>query len=371
MDWPVRFAIEKRMEGETTKFQIEELEEALGAKFGDPPFYYGLMGNAPFLFKQIDTDTANPGYLFKFRKTMAKPKGPPPGIRGKVSIPPPPRVYQRPIPISQQQGGAADTAEPDSESTLSSNRAPGGSSKSAFESEVDEKYLWVWVRQVSGLSGTEVADLAKSAVDTYADCFRGQPGECMFCFNKDGTEVRQIGSEVTLVCETCLEKREARRESIKRDLDKPMPFQGVIGPLLLVVASAGWAGLWYGLGALPQDRILVPRILLLALFVVIPFAGGRPIGGLLRRSGAARSVSPGLLALGFSVIVVLLGEGMLASLFIYDRFAAFSLMATFKVMSLNWQNLPTFGAVLRLLTAASFGGGIHAGCRPLKVKLDI
>ncbi|MGC4013087.1 MAG: hypothetical protein QM755_01015 [Luteolibacter sp.] len=333
------------MAEEIVRLQVEDLVDALGASWGDPPYYAGVLQGVPFLFKEIGGDL--PGYLFKFREARFARKAPPV------------RIHQKPLVVS-----APEAVESEESESLPPN-AP------RLETDDDGKYLWVWVRNASALTGVEVADLVRKEVASHSQLFQAKEGECMKCREVGEAKLRQEDGEVSLVCDKCLEARKEIQEAVRAKLEEPVPFHSFFGVIILLATSAAWAGLWFAMGLLPAQRFLVPLLLYYSVFAILPVLAGKPIGIMLRRAGTAAVFPHGALAFVFTVIVVLLGEAVLASIYVYLYTGYFHIMATLIGMKAIFQDLTAWGWGLRITSAICLGIGIQTGCRTPRVPVSI
>jgi len=333
------------MAEEIVRLQVEDLADALGASWGDAPYYAGVLQGAPFLFKEIGG--VLPGYLFKFRETRFARNAPPV------------RIHQKPLVAPASETMESEEAEP---SVPTGPRA---------ETDDDGKYLWVWIRDAESLTGEEVAELVRKEVASHPQLFQGKEGECTNCRRVGEATIRQVGDEVSLICNHCLEAKKEIQEAARAKLEEPVPFHSLFGLLILLATSAAWAGLWFAMGLLPMERILVPMMLIYVVFVLLPALAGKPIGIMLRRAGATAAFSHEKLAFVFTVIVVLLGEAILASIYMYSSLGGFNVIATLLGMKAIFESLTALGWGLRIAAAVGMWAGIQMGCRTPNVPTPI
>lgn len=315
---------------ENIEEQIGGLAAALSAEPGDDEYFIGVAKTTPFLFKLISAGPLT--YMFKLR-------------------------------MRESQNEESDWAE-----TL-----PEAYATAEIECEIEDDYLFLWVRNASVLTADSIASLVFNCISHHSRLFPKADRYCYQCGNSGSAAIRQSGTAVATVCDDCYAERIDEQE--KSAILETASSAIFLLPCALGLGAAGWTAFWYlydfafkfaGSGHLP-----IPQLVLLMVIIGVGYGLGWPTGIVLYRSGVHHRFGPVLPSVVLTTLMVILGEFSFATIVVYRALGFFHFQTVLN------NTLPLafggniFYAVIKLIFAAAVGVATYHVILSKRVKLKL
>ncbi len=317
------------------------IAKALGAREGDNGHHRGILLNVPFLMKM--TSTVAPGYVFKLRRLS------PAGSSTKPVPRKPLAPWHKLLPEDYE------TAE--------------------IRCEIEDDYLYLWIDKPEELTADSIVSLLESCIQDHSGYFPSKSSYCYGCSSIGEASLVQVSSSIATICPGCLAGKQRSNAEENQRLNASNARLSLLLPLGLMLGAFGWSVVWTVYDAIFQiakvSRIWMPYIVCVVISVAVGFGLGWPTGKILSRSGAAKKIPCGLLALLSTFVILLFGE------LLYAGYRVFSLTGTFDPLLIIHATLPlALGedihyAALKFIFATSVAVVIHEIAKPKKAKMRL